>query len=34
MDIVDKIAGCEVDSNNKPTKDITIDSIEITTYSE
>lgn len=34
MDIVDKIAGCEVDTNNKPTKDITIDSIEITTYSE
>ena len=33
MDIVDKIAGVEVDSqNNKPETDVTIDSIEIVTY--
>lgn len=34
MDIVDKIAAVDTDANNKPTKDIVIDSIEITTYSE
>lgn len=34
IDIVDKIAAVDTDANNKPTKDIVIDSIEITTYSE
>ncbi len=32
MDVVDKIAGAEVDDNSKPTKDIKIESVEITTY--
>lgn len=32
MDIVDKIAGTKTDDNNKPTKDITINSIEIKNY--
>jgi len=32
MDIVDKIASVEVDSNNKPLQDVIISSIEITTY--
>lgn len=32
MDIVDKIAGASVDSNNKPLEDITINSVEITKY--
>ena len=34
MDVVDKIAAVETDANDKPTKDVTIESIEITTYSE
>lgn len=34
MDVVDKIAAVEVDSNSKPTKDVTIESIEVTTYGE
>ena len=29
MDVVDKIASSETDSNDKPTSDITINSIEI-----
>lgn len=33
MDIVDKIAAVSVDSSNKPEKDVTINSIDITTYS-
>ena len=33
MDIVDKIAEVKVDDNSKPTKDITIKTVEITTYS-
>lgn len=32
MDIVDKIAVVDVDENDKPTKDVTIKSIEVTTY--
>ena len=32
MDIVDKIATVETDDSDKPTKDVTIDSIEVTTY--
>ena len=32
MDVVDAIAGVEVDSNSKPLKSVTIDSIEVTTY--
>lgn len=32
MDVVDKIAAVETDSNNKPVKDVIIESIEITTY--
>lgn len=32
MDIVDKISGVEVDANSKPSKDITIKNIEVTTY--
>ena len=32
MDVVDAIAGAEVDSNSKPVTDITIDSVEITEY--
>ncbi len=32
MDIVDKIAAVEVDENDKPAKDVTIKSIEVTTY--
>lgn len=34
MDVVDEIAAVDVDSNNKPTEDVIIESIEITTYSE
>lgn len=33
MDVVDKIAAVETDDSDKPTKDVTIKSIEITTYS-
>ncbi len=34
MDVVDSIAGVEVDStNNKPTTDVILESVEITTYS-
>lgn len=32
MDVVDKIAGASVDENSKPTKDITINSVDITEY--
>lgn len=32
MDVVDEIAGVDVDDNSKPTKDVIIKSIEITTY--
>ncbi len=32
MDVVDAIAGVEVDDNNKPTEDVTIVSVEVTTY--
>lgn len=32
MDVVDAIAGVEVDSNSKPLKSVTINSIEVTTY--
>ena len=32
MDVVDKIAAVETDDSDKPTKDITINSIDITTY--
>ena len=32
MDVVDAIAGVEVDSNSKPLKSVTIDFIEVTTY--
>lgn len=32
MDVVDKIAGAEVDSNSKPVSDITINKVDITTY--
>lgn len=32
MDIVDKISAVETDDSDKPTKDVTIDSIEVTTY--
>lgn len=32
MDIVDKISAVEVDANSKPVKDITVKSIEVTTY--
>lgn len=34
MDVVDAIAAVEVDSNSKPTEDVIIESIEITSYSE
>lgn len=34
MDVVDAIAVVDVDANSKPTEDVTIESIEITTYSE
>ncbi|MCQ4022652.1 MULTISPECIES: peptidylprolyl isomerase [unclassified Ruminococcus] len=34
MDVVDKIAKVEVDGTSKPTKDVTIKSIEIVPYSE
>lgn len=34
MDVVDAIAAVDVDANSKPTEDVTIESIEITTYSE
>ncbi len=32
MDVVDKIAAVEVDSNSKPTTDVILKSVEITTY--
>ena len=32
MDIVDKIAAATVDANSKPTKDIVIEKIEISTF--
>lgn len=32
MDVVDKIADVEVDSNNKPKEDVIIETVEITTY--
>ena len=32
MDVVDKIAATETDSNNKPTNPVVIESIEITEY--
>lgn len=32
MDVVDKIAACETDSNDKPTTDVVIESIEIIKY--
>jgi cyclophilin family peptidyl-prolyl cis-trans isomerase len=32
MDVVDKIAAVETDSNNKPTNPVVIESIEITEY--
>lgn len=32
MDIVDKIAACNTDSNNKPVEDVVIESIEITNF--
>jgi peptidyl-prolyl cis-trans isomerase B (cyclophilin B) len=31
MDVVDKIAACEVDESSKPIKDVVIESIEVTT---
>ena len=34
MDIVDKIAKVETDSNDKPLEDVVIESVEITTYSK
>lgn len=33
MDVVDAIAGVEVDSSDKPTTDVILESVEITTYS-
>ena len=32
MDIVDKIAATETDSNDKPLTDVVIESIEVTNY--
>ena len=32
MDVVDAIAAVEVDSNSKPTTDVILKSVEITTY--
>ena len=34
MDLVDKIAAVQTDSNDKPTADVVIESIEVTTYSK
>jgi cyclophilin family peptidyl-prolyl cis-trans isomerase len=34
MDVVDKIAETETDSNDKPLTDVVIETIEVTTYSK